>query len=632
MNNNNSSEVTVQQNAVKDIQAGRDVIVGDIQITHQMVVQQKADFVELSLDQYKSPSFQSPKITGSLVEKLKQQKILLIGGSSNVDKDSLARHIASCLIESLSSSNQKIIVEEWSRSSSLQGIDVKLQNTQISTVLVLTRVSPKDVGYDLARIQRSVTLANHYVVLSTDDTFDSWKLSGSAKEFSCELSAEDVADSKRLSNERSTEELLSKWYHEKHERPREQLLALGLSFFSGLFDDQFFSALEEVVEQTWKRRDESLRSLDYCDLDGLREFFNFTETKVQGTQIEIRYSKQRQILFKVAWNSHRRQILSALPVLTNIVRKSVTEKRFSQELYNTEAKRRQIRQVISETISDIGSISEGAIQPTLLQLAADENILVKSTAAYAMARWREPTYGLDKQLFNTLHTWVDLIQSQNIIDQVDAFLRGGQANNQTSNAQDYIKATVALTVGYAAQYDPPVEVQGSQGLAEELFDLVKKLSNDTSFLVRQAFFEETLPRVLYLHLTQLSEWLLSLVKQQAGSSNSDSKSVKFSNLGVARSLAFAYTKLPDRTVKLLDDWIKEAHKIAPSEIDPSEITARESLLATVAWTYGAIEFTQRENFLSTTNVFERLYSLLKVEKHPFVRDAILESIAIRSDL
>lgn len=617
----------VQQKAVKDIQAGRDISVGDItQIAHQTVVQQKTDFFELSLEQYKSSNFPSPKITESLLEKLKQQRLLVLGGSRDVDKDSLARHIASCLVESLSSDNQKIIAEEWSRSSGLQGIDVKLQNTKASTILVLTRVLPQDVGYDLARIQRSATLANHYVVLSTDIPFATWKLSDSAKEFSYELASKDVADSERLSNKLSTEERLSQWYHEKRDRPREQLLALGLNFFSGLFDDQFFAALEEVVERSWKRRDESLRSLDYCDLDNLSDFFNFTETKAQGTQIEIRFSKQRQILFKVAWNSHRRQILSALPVLVNIVRKSVTEKRSNQELYDTEAKRRQIRKVISETISEIGAISESAIQPTLLQLAADENILVKSTAAYAMARWRDSDYGLDEQLFNTLHTWIDQIQSYHIIDQVDAFLKGRETNNQTLKAQDYIKTTVALTVGYAALYDSPIDAPGSQGLSEELFDLVKKLAGDTSLLVRQAFFDETLSRVLYLHLIQLSEWLLGIVKQQASSSDSKPEVIKFSNAGIGRSLAIAYTRLPGRTVKLLDDWIEEAHRIASSDIDASEITARESLIATVAWTYGVIEFKQSENFLSPTNVFERLHNLLKAEKHPFAREAILEAI------
>jgi len=627
MNSNNSPE-TVQQNAVKDIDAGGNVTVGDInQIGYQTNNYGMIDFVELSLDQYKIPSFPSPRITEGLVEDLRQQGLLVLGGSSDVDKDSLARHIAACLIEKFSSENQKIIAEEWSRSSSLQGVDVKLQNTKVSTILVLTRVSPQDVGYDLARIQRSATSANHYVILTTADPLTAWKLPDRVKALWHELTIEDVADSERLINNLSNEESLQ-WYHEKRDRPREQLLALGLSFFSGLFDDQFFAALEKVVDQTWKRREESLRSLDYCDLDNLGNFFNFTKTKTQGTEIiEIRFPKQRQILFKAAWESHRRQILSALPILVTIVKESASEKTLNQELYGTEAKRRQIRQVISETISAIGAISGNAIQSTLLRLAADENILIKSTAASAMARWREPDYGLDKQLFDTLHNWFDAFQSQNLIDQVEAFLKGKQTSNETLKAQDYIKATVALTVGDASLYDPPIEFPGSSGLPEELFDLIKRLEKDASLLVKQTFFDATLPKVLYLHLVQLSDWLLNIVKQQASSSNPNPETVKFSNIGVGKSLAIAYVRSPDRTVKLLDAWTEEAHRMASlSGIDISEVTPRESLLATVAWTYGAIEFRSGESFLAPTDIFERLYSLLKIEKHPFVREAILEAI------
>ncbi len=90
--------------------------------------------------------------------------------------------------------------------------------------------------------------------------------------------------------------------------PREQLLALGLSFFDGLFDDQFFAAIEMVVEKVWQRRDSSLRALDYCDLDNLRNFFTFVEAEGYGIKIESRIPEQRSMLFELAWNSHRRNV------------------------------------------------------------------------------------------------------------------------------------------------------------------------------------------------------------------------------------------------------------------------------------------------------------------------------------
>lgn len=48
-------------------------------------------------------------------------------------------------------------------------------------------------------------------------------------------------------------ESLKKWYN-TYLSSREQLLAIGLSLFDGLFEDQFFAALEKVVEDVWQKK------------------------------------------------------------------------------------------------------------------------------------------------------------------------------------------------------------------------------------------------------------------------------------------------------------------------------------------------------------------------------------------
>lgn len=627
------SQPNVEQSAFKDFEVGGNfTFEGDFtQIGHQTVVQQKPDFFEPSLERYKSSNFKSPKITSHLLARLTKQRLLVLAGSSDVDKDSLAKHTASCLIEGSNSSDGQITVKEWHRSSDPQSIEIELQNTEKSTVFILTQVTPQNIGYDLAKIQRTAVSGQHYVVISTDITFTAWRQPDSTKVFWYELLPENVADSDQLINSLSQEDSLSNWYHQKLEA-RERLLALGLSFFDGLFDDQFFTALEEIVEKVWQRRDASLRALDYCDLENLHNFFSFTETKDQGTKIAIRFPKQRRILFKVAWNSDRRQILSALPVMVDIVRKSVIGRLANPELYGNETKCREIRTAIAETISDIGSISEHSIQTTLLHLSASTNTTVQSTAAYAMARWRDFDYALDKQLFNILHSWLDLIQARRIIDQVDAILKGrNESNNESSKAEDHIKITVALTVSYASLYDPPLGMLGSEGLSEELFDLLKKLANDTSSVVRDAFLNFTLPRVLQIHLRQLSKWLHDTIQQQVSSSSSAKSIIKF-NRAVGVSLSLAYTKDSEGTVKILENWTNEGLQNLPEHIDVSKITSRESLLATVARTYGEIECIQGSDKLTPRDIFERLHTILQKEKHPFVREAILFAIGRQARL
>lgn len=616
------SQSNVRQTVFENVEVGRDfTFEGDI---NQTVVQQRPDFFEPSLERYKSPLFKSPKITSQLLARLKHLRFLVLAGSSDVDKDSLTRHTASCLIEELAAGGEQIMVQEWYRRSDSQSVEIELQKTEKPTVFILTQVTPQNIGYDLNTIIRMAKSCQHYVIVSTGTTFTAWRQPSTNQKYWYEVSPDKVADCQKLINQNSEEDSLSKWYLGLE--PRERLLALGLSFFDGLFDDQFFAALEEIVETVWQKRDSSLRALDYCDFEKLEEsFFNFTETKNQGTKINIRFPKQRRILFKVAWNRDRRQILAALPVMVDIVNQSVSRSFINPELYGTNTKCNEVRKAIAETISDIGSISVTSVQTTLLQLAANNDTRVQSTAAYAMAQWRDPDYKLDQQLFDTLHSWLDLLQAKRIIEEVEAILqKRNLKNDENLKAENYIKMTVALTVGYASLYDPPREMLDSDGLSEELCDLLKKLAIDASRNVRNTFLFVTLPQVLQLHLNQLSDWLYDLTKKQANSNSK--KSIIQVNQAVGESLALAYQNYPKDTLKLLNKWTEEAQRNFSKSIDKNKITSRESLLATVARTYGEIDYIQGDNQLTPSDVFIRLHAIIEKEKHPFVREAVLFAI------
>jgi hypothetical protein len=622
------SQTKVQQSAFENFK-GRDLSIENLnQIGSQTIMPKEPDFSEISLEQYKSSNFKSPKIISDLLEIIRKQRFLVLAGSSDVYKDSLAKCTASRLIEELESSGDEIIAKEWHRRSEPQIIEIGRQNTVKTTVFILNQVTPQNIGYhELERIRQDAVLGKHYVVMITDKAFRAWQEPDSEKEFWYEVSREDVADCEQFINPRSQEDSLSKRYLKL--KSRERLLVLGLSFFDGLFEDQFFAALEEIVEKVWQRRDASLRALDYCDFENFSHVFNYTKTEDQRT---ICSPEERRTLFNVAWKSDRRQILLALPVLVNIVKKSVVESLVNLELYGSERRCREIRQVIAETISDIGSISENSIETTLLQLSADKNTSVQSTAAYAMARWRDSDCGLDQQLFNMLHSWLDLTKSRLVVAQVEAIIKGrNEENSESSKAEDYIKGTVALTVGYASLYDPPRGLKGSEGLSEELYKLLKKLANDNSNIVRNVFLNDTLPMVLQIHLKQLSKWLHDMIKQQVSSSSSETSITKF-NKAVGLSLALAYKREPEETVKVLENWTDEGLRNLPEYIDISKTTSRESLLATVVRTYGEIECVKNISELTPNDIFKRLHSILQKEKHPFVREAILFSIGRQARL
>ncbi|MCA1994486.1 MAG: hypothetical protein LDL41_20930, partial [Coleofasciculus sp. S288] len=253
------------------------------------------------------------------------------------------------------------------------------------------------------------------------------------------------------------ENSLKQWY-DHILKPREQLLALGLSFFDGLPENQIFAALDILVEQAWRQRDPSLSHFDRSDLNNLLNFFKVIkdDEKEDCARITSVLPQQRRWLFKWAWDSHRQQLRAALPVIAKIIKNSVAERDSDLELYGDKVQRKQLRITISESLSEIGCISYSGIEKTLLQLAADQDMGVQLVAAFAMARWREPDYQKsDAELFETLQRWLDPSSNRPLIRQLNDILKDDHENGkkaQDSKPEDYLSSTVALTVGYASLY------------------------------------------------------------------------------------------------------------------------------------------------------------------------------------
>jgi Bacterial SH3 domain len=618
-NENTSSKV--EQNIGQNLKAEGNISLSNITQIGQQVVQQKLDFFELDLEKYQpSPEFTNLKITSELIDSIKDNRLLVLGESPNVDLATFAKYLGCYWSnQQLASTTQKLVVKEWYRNSDPQSIDVELQNTKESTVFILTQVSPQNiVGYSLQQIQQAALSSSHYVIVTTDTPLVAWRLPERAKTFWHELTVEDVADSQELVNKLTDQESIHEWYYRRLQ-PREQLLALGLSFFDGLFDDQFFAALEEVVENAWQRRDTGLRALDYCDLDNLRSFFNFTETNTQRTFVEIRFPKQRQMLLKVAWKSHRRLILAALPILVNLVKNSV--RRYERELYGSSVRCDQLRRVIGETISDIGLIASDAVEDTLLNIAADQDINVQAVAAQAMALWRDDNkrefivdeitnHHIDRQLFETLQRWQ---KEARVLSLVNAIL---DERNQKDSKQpvDYIRATIALTVGYAALYDP------ADQLSPELLELLKHLITEQNELVRNRVFTFTLPRLISRHIIQLRDILHDMLRY-----------IDDSVLAVANGLAFAYRFRPNDVLETLTLWNSECKEKRPNRINITEVTSREVLLATVALTYGKIECDKSIGTLTPLVAVQHLKIILLEELHPHIREIALFAIGCQAN-
>jgi hypothetical protein len=370
---------------------------------------------------------------------------------------------------------------------------------------------------------------------------------------------------------------------------REQLLAIGLSFFDGLFEDQFFAAIDRVVERVWQIRDPSLRALDYRDLDELKYFFDFVPSEEgYGIKIESRISEQRRMLFEIAWNSHRRQILTALPILSQLAVNSVAQRSNDIELYGTPIRRGQLRIVISEALSDIGLISISAVQHSLLQLASDDELGVQVVAARAIARWRQ--YKRDDALFSILNDWQE---------------RAGRHGN----SRDNIRATVAVAISYASFYD------SSNKLNEELCRMLKLLAKDRSIIVRNRFCTHTLPYVIPRHLVKLRESLEEMTQEIDLIPE------------IAKSLANSYRYNDEGVIETLAEWEKRCRSLQSSQGNSTEITQREKLLATVALTYGYIKYDNVVSKLTAEKAFRWMQNTLNEERSSFVHKWVVFAIS-----
>lgn len=112
-----------------------------------------------------------------------------------------------------------------------------------------------------------------------------------------------------------------KWYHNTLTK-RQQHLLLGVALLSGLYENQMFAALEELVENDWRTRAPVLDSFDYEDLEILRNFaVDIIETGTIERKIEIKPAI-KQIIFRECWYNHQRLVINSIQGLINLVKNS----------------------------------------------------------------------------------------------------------------------------------------------------------------------------------------------------------------------------------------------------------------------------------------------------------------------
>jgi len=619
------SNQIAQQTIGDNISTNGDISFENItQIGHQTIIQGEFFFEEVSVNQsnFHGINIQNQTWLVDLVNKIERKKVVVLEGDRNVRKPDITRYIAYRILQKYI--NKKISVKESIRDLNIGlNLQYELRRVEEPTVFILSDISFKTFGASFEKLKESAATSGHYIIATTNESKEAWRSEN--QDWFCKIIGDDIENCDRFIDKLSDERLISEWYYnEKELSSHEQLLAIALSLFDETYGDQFFAALEHLVENIWKRRDPKLRALDYCDLDKLLAFFSFSGRNEQEETIKVTSSRQRQLLLKVAWSSHRRQILSALPILVGLAKNSIEGN--SLELYGSPERRARIRQTISESISNIGLISQESkvFEEQLLSLASDKHIEVQAVAATALAVWRNSDkkeliqldsnsnvngknktyYNPDQKLFNIITRWQEQTQ---IVNLVDSFLRS-KNYNLGEKPVNYIRATIALTVGLASESDPYDQ------MSEELLDLFRKLVIDKSKLVRDRVFFDALPRIVRRHTRQIQSELENFLI------DADIELI----VAISKSLSEAYKFRPDAVLDILESWKEKSQVTESLKIIKGQKTIREALRSTVALTYGEL------NTESIERIINHLQSILSDEKHPFVRSLAIVAVGMQS--
>jgi len=390
-------------------------------------------------------------------------------------------------------------------------------------------------------------------------------------------------------------DLLSNWFRTLDEKEKET--AIALSLFSGLYDDQFFEATEQVVKRAWEDRHTHLKSLDYCDLNNLFSFFNVQPVDANRRLVNSKFPNQRLEFFQAIWFSHRRRLLAELPVLESLINDAENIEAYSWELYGTKERKERLLQVVSEVLSDLSILHLEVVEPNLLQLATNPDIKIQEVTARALARWR--AFDKGKQLFDTLERWREEAYIQEMINYIieETTEKGGVEDDEKHTpAEAIIRTTVALTIAYASIYDKPNKLSGS------LIATFLKFRKDESEYVRERFRKVTVPMVVSNHFWQLRSQLpellyyLDLVNSVA--------------IGIARG----YDRFPDRVEKLIDEWLDHIKKHPQYRSSGKKITHRDAVLITVIRSLSEIRYSS-ENSFDAKAAYDIIVDLQKEEHH-----------------
>ena len=304
-------------------QIGRDVNIGDKNITNvynnkptdkNEILFQDVENSELLTDNYYFPNF-----TNKLQKKLLHQRIIFIGGNYNFNNGNFIKHLAAQITIAQGNLN----IKEGVEIPNINSLAKIIEATKEATIFVFNQIEPSNIAYNMLRIKRLLEDKTHYLIIGTDKPFQSWHFQNdfdlshwfeipetgiydievlnekleselSNKNIELDIDLRPIASefntieqielfTELLSREKEIDSItivnlieqivkntltISQWFYSLN--PRNKLIAIGLTLLDGLFEEQFFAAMQKIIDGDYFK---PIGALDYFDLSLLMNYF-----------------------------------------------------------------------------------------------------------------------------------------------------------------------------------------------------------------------------------------------------------------------------------------------------------------------------------------------------------------------
>jgi hypothetical protein len=601
-------------------------------------------FEKMKLQQDHFKDYVKPCFADAVIARLQAHRVICIGGNYGFNKVNFVQYIA------FAACKEEQEIKECANIENFHSLSATMHEETRGSILILHFISAKKINYRFKELWHIAQKRNHTVIISTEEPYDSWRFEEDARQtywfdipeknlysrkdllgyVAEQLDKNDISieyDRQRIIDELSTTEeidrfidrlsrhkgtpdkhliensiracknldtdSIQKWFDNLSSQHK--LIVIGIALLEGAYENQFFAGFERILSEAWRKRDPTLKSIDYEDLIPFSSFY-----KTDGTSIRSVFREQRRKIIKLAWFTHKRYILAALPILCDIVIESVNPDISDWELFFTDNYRVNIRNVISETLSDIGLHSFEDVESALLQLAAHPHIYSQIVAAEALSKWRTVN---ENKIYQVLDRWQ---QNAAVHRLMQSYLKEGEQREYRPLA--HIDATVLLTLYFVSLYER------NGYLASNIKDLLLRSLNSKEKLV-----VKRMQLILDLMITSHPDSMAELLKTE------------FLNYQayidpVATGLAYAYHNGFSNNVKIvIEDWMKFCDERPQKVEDPESFTKRDKILSAVILFLGQIDYS-RDATISVKYAYDILENYRKsIHKHT-VREYLLNTI------